>query len=277
MSATVTRGRPPYDHGVPLIITADGVTLAYDVAGDGPPLLLVHGITESSASWAPLVPSLAASHRVITMDLRGHGASSEAATYDLAAMAGDVAAVLAAAGATDDVVLVGHSLGGAVVSAAPALGVRCRAIVNVDQPLALAGFQAGLRQLEPMLRGDTASFQAAIAMVFDGMAGELGGPERARIESLRTPDQTVVLGIWSAVLESPAEDLDAMVTGLARAIAVPYLALHGIDPGPDYAPWLTGLVPTAAVEVWPGVGHYPHLVEPDRFLARLAAFEASFP
>ena len=42
-----------------------------------------------------------------------------------------------------------------------------------------------------------------------------------------------------------------------------------------YAGWLAGLVPTAEVEVWDGDGHYPHLVEPDRFLARLAAFDAA--
>ena len=46
---------------------------------------------------------------------------------------------------------------------------------------------------------------------------------------------------------------------------LPYLAIHGIDPGPAYAAWLTGLIPTATVEVWEGLGHYPHLVDPDRF------------
>ena len=56
-------------------------------------------------------------------------------------------------------------------------------------------------------------------------------------------------------------------------ITVPYLSLHGMDPGPDYAAWLQNLVPTATVEVWPDMGHYLHLVDPGRFLARLAAFE----
>jgi pimeloyl-ACP methyl ester carboxylesterase len=55
---------------------------------------------------------------------------------------------------------------------------------------------------------------------------------------------------------------------------VPYLSLHGIDPGPDYAPWLQHLVPTAAIEVWPEMGHYLHLVDPQRFLTRLSEFEA---
>ena len=40
--------------------------------------------------------------------------------------------------------------------------------------------------------------------------------------------------------------------------------LHGIDPGPDYAGWLTDRIPSAVVEVWPGLGHYPHLIERSR-------------
>ncbi|MDP2290729.1 MAG: alpha/beta hydrolase, partial [Actinomycetota bacterium] len=67
----------------------------------------------------------------------------------------------------------------------------------------------------------------------------------------------------------------ATVEALASAITVPYLSLHGIDPGPDYGDWLTRLVPTATVELWPDLGHYVQLVEPDRFLARLAEFEAA--
>jgi pimeloyl-ACP methyl ester carboxylesterase len=252
----------------------DGATLAYDVTGNGAALVLVHGITESSASWAPLVAPLAEGHEVVLVDLRGHGASEHRAPYDLATMAADLRRVVEASGAGDQALVVGHSLGGAVVSAY-ASAFPCRAVVNVDQPLALAGFQTGLRQLEPLLRGSPEEFQAAITAVFESMRGELQGEEAERIEGLRQADQEVVLGIWSGVLESSAEELDALVAAVAAGISVPYLSLHGIDPGPDYGTWLTGLVPTAAVEVWPGVGHYPHLVAPQRFLERLAAFESS--
>lgn len=70
---------------------------------------------------------------------------------------------------------------------------------------------------------------------------------------------------------------DALVSAMAGNINVPYLSLHGIDPGPTYAMWLTARIPTAAVELWPDLGHYPHLVEPDRFVSRLDAFVASLP
>jgi pimeloyl-ACP methyl ester carboxylesterase len=250
------------------------VPLAHEVHGDGPPLVLVHGITESRHTWDPLVPALAETHTVVTVDLRGHGESPTGPAYDLVSMAADVQALLVGFG-FEGAMLVGHSLGGTVVTAQAAAFGTARAVVNVDQPLALAGFQDGLRQLEPMLRGDTATFEAAITTVFDGMAGALDGEERARVTALRRPAQDVVLGVWSPVLESTPEELDDLVRTVAGAITVPYLSLHGIDPGDGYAAWLTSLVPTATVEVWPGLGHYPHLVEPDRFLDRLATFEAA--
>ena len=70
----------------------DGVEIAYDVTGTGPPVVLVHGITECRRAWDPLVPDLAVDHTVIAVDVRGHGQSARAASYDSEAMAADVAA-----------------------------------------------------------------------------------------------------------------------------------------------------------------------------------------
>jgi pimeloyl-ACP methyl ester carboxylesterase len=251
---------------------APGVTIDYFAAGEGKSLVLVHGITESRRTWDPLVaPLIAAGYRVVAVDLRGHGASSQVAPYDLATMAGDLGAVLAEEG-IDDALVVGHSLGGAVVSAFAA-GGPCRGVINVDQPLALAGFKEVLGQLEPMLRGSDAEFQAAIAAMFDQMAGPLAGAERSRVDQLRHAEQDVVLGIWELVLTSDIAELDAVVDSVAGTITAPYLSLHGIDPGDEYAAWLTGRVASATVEVWPDLGHYPHLIEPARFVDRVLTFD----
>jgi pimeloyl-ACP methyl ester carboxylesterase len=169
--------------------------------------------------------------------------------------------------------VVGHSLGGIVASAYAAVA-RPRAVVNVDQPLRLADFKAGLEQLEPMLRGDDASFRTAIDLVFQSMMGPLGADEVERVGALRRADQSVVLGIWGTVFESTPEELDATVAALAGAITVPYLSLHGIDPGEQYTHWLRKLVPSATVEVWPEQGHYPHLIHRDRFVERVVDFDA---
>jgi len=248
------------------------VTIDYSVAGAGDSLVLVHGITESRRTWDPLIaPLIANGYRVVAIDLRGHGASSKVAPYDLATMAGDLGAVLAQEG-IGDALVVGHSLGGAVVSAYAAEG-PCRGVINVDQPLALSGFKDVLGQLEPALRGDPTRCAAALGAMFDQMAGPLAGHERQRIDRVRTVDQDVVLGVWELVLSASAEELDAVVDAVAGAVTAPYLSLHGIDPGPDYEGWLTSRVASATVDIWPGLGHYPHLLEPDRFVDRVVAFD----
>src|SRR4249919_3217673 len=115
--------------------TDDGVEIAYDVRGQGPPLVLVHGLSDSRADWAPIVDRMSSDHRCVALDLRGHGESGDASDYSALAMAADVAAVVAA----EDLVaptVIGHSLGGAVVSAYAAAAL-VTAVVNVDQGLRL--------------------------------------------------------------------------------------------------------------------------------------------
>lgn len=251
----------------------DGALIDVEITGEGPDVVLVHGITESRASWGSLADDLATDHRVIAMDLRGHGGSSVTPPYDLATMAGDVGAVLAATGA-ESPLLIGHSLGAVVVTATAAAGVPCRGVVNIDQALLLAGFQDGLLELEPMLRGEPDQFDAAIAGIFDSMIGPLGGPERQRIDAGRRARQEVVLGVWDVVLTSDASSLDAMVSEVAGGLDVPFLAVHGIDPGPEYETWVRENITGAEFEVWAETGHYPHLVHPVRFLERVRSFDA---
>lgn len=256
---------------MPTITTADDVSIAYGVTGSGPPLVLVHGITESRHTWDPLLDDLAADHTVVAVDLRGHGESGPADGYGAEAMAADVAAVMAAEDLAQPLV-VGHSLGG-IVATALAGGHPCRAVLNVDQSIALGDFQELVRGAEPMLRSD--AFAEVIGALFDSMMGALPPDEVARVAALRQPRQDVVLGVWAPLLELDPAALEAYVAALAGAVAVPYLALHGIDPGEAYAPWLASVIPGASVEVWDGDGHYPHLVHPEQFLERLRRFEAT--
>jgi pimeloyl-ACP methyl ester carboxylesterase len=252
--------------------STDGIAIDWEVVGDGPTVVLVHGITERRETWAPIVARLADDHRVVTLDLRGHGASQSGGSYDLGTLAADVGAVIdecAPAGAH----LVGHSLGGAVVSAVA--GAReVRSVVNVDQSLALAEFKDALVAAEGALR-DPASFPFVIAALFDSMRGPLSDAESARVAALRRPDQAVVLGIWAAVLELPAAELERNVDATVSGCRAPYLSLFGIDPGPGYDSWLQARIPTATVERWADHGHYPHLVDPDRFVDRLRSFWAT--
>ncbi len=251
-------------------ITADGVHIDWTEQGAGPPVVLVHGITESKEVWAPIAARLAADHRVVSLDLRGHGASAPGPRYEPGDLALDVAAVVTAAG-LERPDLVGHSLGGVVVTAA-ASAVGARSVVNVDQSLALGDFQGALAAVEAQLR-DPATFPFVIEAVFESMAGPLlSDDDRQRIAALRRPTQDVVLGIWSPLLDRSPAEVVAMVDAMVAGVDVPYLSLFGSDPGPDYAGWLSARIAGAVVEVWPEHGHYPHLVDQGRFLARLESF-----
>lgn len=92
-----------------------GVRMRYFVGGEGPPLILVHGLGGAAANWTELVPLLAKRHRVLVPDLPGHGGSTA-----LPAVAGlepfaDRVAVVAEREGMLPAVVVGHSLGGMIV------------------------------------------------------------------------------------------------------------------------------------------------------------------
>lgn len=257
---------------MPRATTSDGVEIAYDVEGSGPPVLLVHGITEGRRLWRPVIDRLSDEHRCIALDLRGHGDSSGADDYGALAMAQDVAAVAAAETDGETPAVVGHSLGG-LVATVFAAAAPVRAVVNVDQALRLADFAALLRPMEATLRGE--GFPAAMAALWEAL-GEGAVPEDVGAELRSTHErarQEVVLGVWDTVFTSSDEELTAIVEEtLLPNVKMPYLAIHGSDPGPGYAAWLTSLVPSAEVEVWDGATHWLHLVGPDRFVERVRGF-----
>lgn len=244
--------------------------LAHDVTGSGGPLLvLVHGITEDRRSWDPLLPALAARGTVLRVDLRGHGGSAPAGPdgdYLIGTLAADVRAVVEQVAAPGQpTVLIGHSLGG-VVATAYGAAYPVQAVVNVDQPLALGAMQGQVLAMEPLLRSE--AFPAVIGEMFRQMYGALDPEQIARLDGIRRPEQQVVLGVWSMMLEQTPEELAALVDRTAAVPAeVPYVVVQGIPTGPDYPGWLRERLPQLRFEDWGAVGHYPHLHEPDRFLA----------
>jgi pimeloyl-ACP methyl ester carboxylesterase len=101
------------------VTTIDGLSINVEVDGpiDAPPVVLLHGVMLSSASWGWLVDELADRYRLLRVDLRGHGRSDRApGRYDLPGFVADVRAVLTQA-VDQPPVIVGHSLGGVVAAA----------------------------------------------------------------------------------------------------------------------------------------------------------------
>ena len=110
--------------------------LEYDVTGDGPPLVLLHGLGTSRKTWDDVLPALAAHHRVYRIDLKGFGASPkpENGGYSVFDQAAAVRALTDELG-LETMTLVGHSLGGAVsLVLAGQEPERCPRLVLISSP-----------------------------------------------------------------------------------------------------------------------------------------------
>ena len=252
----------------------DGAQIAYQEEGAGAPLLLLHGITEDHRAWDEIAPALARDARVIRIDLPGHGASSPLPEYSAFSLATAVANFVSALGLREPPHVVGHSLGGLLATLLGAL-VPVRSIVNVDQAFLLGPFIELVRRIAPRLAGDG---------FCDAMNEELellGGPrlpERIRDELRRyrvAERAPVVRGLWLPLLAQDEAALLATLAPVLTQIRAPYLSLHGDDPGPGYAEWLRGVIPTSTTEIWPGLGHWLHRIDPARFITRLRAFHST--
>ena len=132
-------------------VEADGVSIWYEVAGQGRPVILLHGFPDSGRLWRHQVPALAESgFQVIVPDLRGYGLSDKpeaVESYSLPALAGDVLAVLGDAGAGRAHV-VGHDWGAALAWVLASLApdrIDHLAVLSVGHP---ATFRRTLEQNE---------------------------------------------------------------------------------------------------------------------------------
>ncbi|MFL5822568.1 MAG: alpha/beta fold hydrolase [Solirubrobacteraceae bacterium] len=134
------------------IESPDGTVIACHVAGEGPPLVLVHGTSADHTRWASVIPQLAARWTTYAVDRRGRGASSDAEDYAIESEFDDVAAVIDALG--EEVDVVGHSYG-AVCSLEGALRAsQLRRLVLYEPPLpvGIEIYPQGLiEQLETLL------------------------------------------------------------------------------------------------------------------------------
>lgn len=141
-------------------VIRDDVTLYFEDEGSGPPVLLIHGHTLDRRLWDPVMPLLrSAGFRVIRVDLRGHGRSSRPDVgYHLSHHAADITTVLDAA-AVGPVLLVGHSIGGAVALEIAVTGAeRLTALVLVSPVMPERPFEAefmeNLREVARVIRSE---------------------------------------------------------------------------------------------------------------------------
>src|SRR3954453_6769518 len=266
---------------------------AFVRAGEGPALLLLHGIGNNCRPWAGVIDRLAETHTVIAPDLLGHGDSDKPrGDYSIAAYANgmrDLLSVLDIEKAT----VVGNSLGGGTpLQFAYQFPERCERLALVGSgglgPEMSAGLRAAtLPGAEVVLTALTGvSGPLRLGMQVLERAGRAGGWKRVG-DLAQAGD--ALLGLKDvearrAFLRTLRGVVDAhgqAVTALDRlylADAVPMLVIWGSrDPivPAAHAETVRSLVPAARVEVFPGAGHWPHLDDPDRFCTVLLDFLAT--
>jgi pimeloyl-ACP methyl ester carboxylesterase len=246
--------------------SADGTPIHYTVRGQGDPaLVLVHGWAMDETLWEAQVPPLAARHRVVTLDLAGHGRSGrDRKAWTMASLGEDVKAV-ADALALPRVVLVGHSMGGPVVlEAARRLGDRVSGIVLVDTLLDVERrtppqeAEAFARQLQADYKGVT------VFMANEYLFAPATSPAvRERVLGRGTamdPATSIAL-----LRESWSYDPVAAL----REIQAPVRAINA-DKFPTNLEANRRHMPGYTAEIIAGSGHYPMLEFPGRFGEALA-------
>jgi pimeloyl-ACP methyl ester carboxylesterase len=125
--------------------TVRGTRIRYFVGGEGPSLVLVHGLGGAAANWVELVPALVGRYRVLALDLPGHGGSSPLPAAESLTPFADVVAVVAEREAMLPAAVVGHSLGGLV---GLRLALRRPEAVRALLLAASAGISSGTRARE---------------------------------------------------------------------------------------------------------------------------------
>jgi pimeloyl-ACP methyl ester carboxylesterase len=271
--------------------TVHGYRRAYRIAGSGPALLLLHGIGDSSESWAPLIPALANRHTVIAPDLLGHGASDKPrADYAVPSYANGMRDLLDILG-VGRVTVVGHSLGGGVAAQmAYQFPERCERLVLV----ATGG--AG-REVTPLLRLAAAPFAdlllapvrlpgaRTVVQGALGLAGVVGHDlARDRDHVGRILAGLPVAGAQEAFTRTLRSVVDwrgqvvSMLDRIYLAGALPTLVVWGDRDGVipvAHAHRAHAAMPGSRLEIFAGAGHFPHHADPERFVALVEDFVAS--
>ncbi len=247
---------------------------------DGPPIVFIHGWSQNHLCWGKQYESvLADEFRLVAYDLRGHGMSEaplEPEHYtDGKLWADDLAAIIAELG-LDRTVLVGWSYGSfAICDYVRAYGQERIAAINF---------------VEGTVKLSEAAFGTLIGPGFldhfvDATADDLPTNIRAMRSFVRAcivkpvPDDELETAVcWNVVVPAAiranlaARELD--IDDVLRALEVPLLVTQGRADTvvlPATAEHILDICPTAEASWYDGVGHVPHLEEPERFNRELAA------
>jgi pimeloyl-ACP methyl ester carboxylesterase len=265
-----------------------GHTFSYRMAGSGPALVLLHGVTCSSKTWEEVIPELAKHFTVIAPDLLGHGESAKPINeYSSGAYACNVRDLLLELGHTR-VTLVGHSLGGGI-----AMQFSYQFPEMTERLVLMSSGGLG-RELHAMLRMAALPGAAAVLpwlcssrlrSVVDGGARLLGRTGLRASTDVRevwrgfgtlgdADTRRAFLHTMRTVVDVGGQRASA-VDRLYLAAQMPTLIVWGendkIIPM-SHAETAHAGIEGSRLEIFRGAGHFPYLDEPARFVSVLMDF-----
>ncbi len=267
----------------------DGQLIPVKVTGDGPPVVLVHGLGCSHSHWARVARRLVRKHRVYVWDARGHGDChvTETSHITLARLARDLANMIEFFG-LESVALVGHSMGAlAVMQFLRDFGVmRVAAVCLVDQSPRVVtdeDWRLGLfggcsaSMLGGLISGARSNLADTVLRQIDAAAGDWLRRRLAPHAMLGRWLRRWLKGIHVEPLLDLCESLAAAdFRPLFSRFDVPLLVvLGGLSPhyaGLPLDAWYQEKVPHARVLRFEDSGHSPHYAEPARFARELRQF-----
>jgi pimeloyl-ACP methyl ester carboxylesterase len=252
-----------WDRSKVTVTLPNGQTLGLIERGpqDGPPLVLIHGYTDSARDWLPLVPSLNPKRHLLIVDIRGHGASSKPdCCYAPIDFAYDIKLLLDAKH-IDRADIMGHSLGSIIsqvfaeqfpervrkVILVSSTGGR-RADCQVKNTVPSMDFRSSIQQLSDPIDPDSAfmiEWWSSPTPVDEAFI------KRQREDAARMP-----VKVWLAILDQGLDGIDLQAT--LPKLKAPTLMLWGEkDPifGAADRCSLMHALPKAPVKIFKGLGH----------------------
>ena len=272
-------------------VVLHGHRVRFHRSGDGPLLVLLHGIASTADTWAPVATGLAANHTVLAPDLLGHGASAKPrGDYSLGAYASGVRDLITALG-HERATVVGHSLGGGI-----AMQFAYQFPERVERLVLISSGGLG-REVHPMLRASTLpGSEIVLALLGRRWLRTTGGAVGATLGRLGLRAGEDLAGVAAGIASLGDADARGAFVHTARAAIDPggqrvsatdrlYLAAHL----PTLIVWgerdpiipaahgeaAHAAIPGSRLEIFAGAGHFPHREQPVRFVSLVEDFMRS--
>jgi pimeloyl-ACP methyl ester carboxylesterase len=252
------------------VTSPDGVRIACEVSGDGPPLVLVHGAGSARWSFDLVRPHLEGGFTVIAIDRRGRGDSADGEGYAVEREFGDVAAVVRDAG--DGALLVGHSYGGLIAAGAAPLLNELPGLALYEPPM------GGVLAKRPLIdRWERLIADGDRDLMVREFFREVAGYGEEEITALaRSPVWERRKRIAPTVLRELRAELRFRLDREALGgVAAPTLMLVGSE-SPDWAIRSTeayaGAIPGAEVHTLEGRGHGANTTDPQLLATEIERF-----